>query len=131
MGAHLNHQRTLIVTSLLSVLLFTLHWSDEISRGIESGTVSSSGGFAILFVWLYATLVLSDRRWGLAIVLLGALMASGVPILHMTGAGLVGKRIAANSPGAFFWVWTNIALGATGMISLALTLHAMWNLRRK
>src|SRR5689334_3320757 len=106
----------LTITSLLSVLLFTLHWSDEISRGLEPGTLDASGGFAILFVWLYATLVHIHRRWGLALVLVGALMASGVPILHMTGAGWVGKRIAVNTPGAFFWVWTNVALGATGMM---------------
>ena len=126
------HKWTLTLTSLLSVLLFTLHWADEIARGIESGTVSSSGGFAILFVWLYATLVLIERRWGLAIILLGSLMASGVPILHMTGAGLVGKRIAANSPGAFFWVWTNIALGASGMLSVVLAVRALlrtWRVR--
>src|SRR5262249_31493608 len=107
-----------------------LHWSDEISRGIEPGTVNAAGGVAILFVWLYATLVHIHRRSGLALVLLGALMASGVPILHMTGAGLVGKRITVGSPGAVFWVWTNVALGAAGMISLALSLHALWATRR-
>jgi len=126
----MSRQRMLTTTSLLSVLLFTFHWSDEISRGIEPGTLSASGGFAILFVWLYATLVHIERPWGLVIVLLGAVLASGVPILHMTGAGWVGKRIPPNSPGAFFWVWTNVALGATGMISLALSMHALWNLRR-
>jgi hypothetical protein len=126
----MKHKTTLTITSLLSVIFFSLHWADEIARGIEAGTVSASGGFLILFVWLYATLVLIERRWGLAIILLGSIMASGVPILHMQGAGLVGKRIAANSPGAFFWVWTNIALGASGMISFALSLHALWSLRR-
>src|SRR6185295_6835515 len=105
-----KHLRILTLTSVLSVILFTLHWSDEISRGIERGTVDSAGGFAILFVWLYATVVHIERRWGLAIVLLGALLASGVPILHMTGHGLVGGRIAPSSPGALFWVWTNVAL---------------------
>jgi hypothetical protein len=111
------HQHLLTLTSLRAVTLFTLHWSDEIARGLEAGTTAAIGGFAILFVWLYATRVALHRRWGLIIVLLGALLASAVPILHMQGAGLVGKRLAVDSRGAFFWVWTNIALGLSGMIS--------------
>jgi hypothetical protein len=117
----MTQQRVLQVTSLLSVLLFTFHWADEIARGLEPGTIDAAGGFAILFVWLYGTLAIAERRVGLAVILLGALLASGVPILHMTGAGLVGKRIPPNTDGAFFWVWTNIALGACGMITLALS----------
>ena len=126
----MTHHRTLTITSLLSIVLFSLHWADEIARGIESGTLSSSGGLLILFVWLYGTLVIAERRLGLVIILLGAILASGVPLLHMSGAGLVGKRIAPNTTGAFFWVWTNIALGASGMISLALAVHALWPYRR-
>ena len=126
----MTQQRTLQVTSLLSVLLFTFHWADEISRGIEAGTINASGGFAILFVWLYATLAIADRRVGLVLILVGSILASGVPILHMTGAGLVGKRILPNTEGAFFWVWTNIALGATGMITFALTVRALWTFHR-
>jgi hypothetical protein len=29
----------------------------------------------------------------------------------------------------FFWVWTNIALGVTGMLSLVLSVRALWSLR--
>jgi len=37
------HERvTLTITSLLSVLLFTFHWADEIARGIEPGTLSAA-----------------------------------------------------------------------------------------
>ena len=127
----MTYQRTLTITSLLSIVLFSFHWADEIARGIEPGTIDRTwGGLLILGVWLYATLVHAERRLGLVVVLLGAILAAGVPVLHMSGHGLVGGRIAANSSGAFFWVWTNIALGASGMISLALSLHTLWNLRR-
>jgi hypothetical protein len=121
----------LMITSLLSILLFSLHWADEVARGFEPGTFSALGGLLILFVWLYGTLALTERRSGLVVILVGSILASGVPILHMQGAGLVGGRIAANSSGALFWVWTNIALGATGMISFALSTRALWSLRRK
>jgi hypothetical protein len=121
---------TLTISSLLSILLFSLHWADEVARGIEPGTVSAFGGLLILAVWLCGTLVLAERRWGLVIILLGAILASGVPVLHMQGRGLVGGRIPANSSGALFWVWTNIALGASGMLSFVLSTRALWSLRR-
>jgi hypothetical protein len=124
-----NHV-TLTITSLLTILLFSFHWADEISRGIEPGTVSAAGGLVILAVWLCGTLVLADRRSGLVLMLIGAILASGVPVLHMQHAGLVGGRIAVNSSGALFWVWTNIALGASGMLSLVLAARALWSLRR-
>ena len=92
--------------------------------------MSAAGGFVILTVWLCGPLVLAGRRSGLVLTLVGALLASGVPILHMQGAGLVGRRIPPNTSGAFFWVWTNIAMGASGMVSLILAARALWRLRR-
>jgi len=122
-------QLTLKITSLLSILLFSLHWADEVARGLEPGTVSAFGGLLILAVWLSATLVFAERRLGMVIILLGAILASGVPVLHMQGKGLVLGRYA-NTSAMFFWVWTNIALGATGMLSVVLSARALWSLRR-
>jgi len=50
----------------------------------------------------------------------------------MQGAGLVGGRIGngASTAERFFWVWTNIALGASGMLSVVLSARALWILRR-
>jgi hypothetical protein len=123
----MTSHRTLTIASMLSILLFSVHWSDEIARGIEPGTIDRTwGGLLILFVWLYGTLAIGQRRAGLIIVLVGALLASGVPVLHMQGRGLIGGRIAVGSSGALFWVWTNVALGASGMLSVALAVHALW-----
>jgi len=126
----MKHQTTLLVTSLLTILLFSLHWSDEISRGMERGDLSSVGGIVILVVWLSAALLLRDRLIGLIILLLASIMGTGVPILHMSGAGLVGGRIAVNSSGAFFWIWTNIAMAPISAIALFLSIHGLWSLRR-
>ena len=126
----MKHQRTLTITSLLSILLFSLHWADEVARGLEPGTFSGAwGGLLILAVWLSATLVFAERRLGLIIILLGSILASGVPILHMQGRGLVLGRYG-NTNAMFFWVWTNIALGASGMLSLVLSARGLWSLRR-
>ena len=126
----MKHPVTLTITSLLSILLFSLHWADEIRRGLEPGTISGFGGLLILAVWLCATLVIGGR-FGLVILLLGSILASGVPVLHMQGVGLVGGRIPVNSSGALFWVWTNIALGASGMLSLVLATVELWRLQRR
>ncbi len=126
----MKHQLTLTITSLLSILLFSLHWADEVARGLEPGTFSGAwGGLLILAVWLSATLVFPERRLGLIIILLGSILASGVPVLHMQGRGLVLGRYG-NANAMFFWVWTNIALGASGMLSLVLSVRALWSLRR-
>jgi hypothetical protein len=127
----MKHHITLTISSLLSILLFSLHWAHEVARGLEPGTVAASGGLLILAVWLCGTLVFAGSRWGVVIVLLGAILASGVPVLHMQGAGLVGGRIAngASTVERFFWVWTNITLGASGLLSLVLSVRALWSLR--
>ena len=123
----MTDHRTLILSSMTSVVLFSLHWADEIARGIERGTIDSTwGGFAILFVWLYGTLAIGERRSGLLIMLVGGLLAAVVPVLHMQGNGVVGGRIAVGSSGALFWVWTNIALGASGLVSFALAVRVWW-----
>ena len=123
---------TLTITSLLSIIFFSLHWADEVARGLEPGTISASPGLLILAVWLSATLVFGESRFGLILMLVGAILASGVPILHMTGRGLVLGRYG-NTSHLFFWVWTNIALGASGMLSVVLAARELWRLpwRRK
>lgn len=126
----MNYKVTLTVTSLLSVLLFAFHWADEMSRGMEVGTLSAFGGIVILVVWLTGTLVLGDRRSGYIISLLGGILGLGVLVLHMSGKGITGGRIPPNSPGAFFWVWTLIALGSTSTISAILSAQGLWRLRK-
>jgi hypothetical protein len=126
----MSQQRTLTVTSFLTVLLFTLHWADEIARGIEPGTTAAVGGFGILFVWLYATFAIGERKTGLVLQLIGGILGGGVPILHMQHAGWVGGRIPPNSPGALFWVWTMVAMGACGMLSAALAVRILWSVRK-
>ncbi|HVH10598.1 MAG TPA: hypothetical protein VM736_12450, partial [Gemmatimonadales bacterium] len=83
----------------------------------------------ILVAWLYGTLVLAGRRSGYIIIFLGSLLGSLVPIVHFRGAGgVVGGEISKSS-GAFFFVWTLIALGATSVFSLILSARGFWSLR--
>jgi len=124
----MNQKIILTITSLLSIILFSFHWVDDIVRGMAPGGVSGLGGVAILVVWLYATLVLAERRSGYIIMLIASMGGLGVLILHMRGAGLVGGRIA-HSSGIFFWVWTLIAVGVTSTFSAILSASGLWGLR--
>ena len=123
----MNRNVMLTITSLLSILFMTFHLSDDIVRGFEPGGVKNITGVLMLVVWLYGTLVLAERRSGYIIILLGSILGSGIPVVHMIGKGLVGGRIA-NSSGIFFWVWTLITLQVTAIFSLILAVRGLWSL---
>ena len=119
----------LTITSLLSILLVAIHLTEDIVRGFEPGKTSTYVGVLILAVWLYATLVLAQRRSGLVVLLLASILASGVPFIHMRGAGLVGGRLIGSS-GVVFWVFTLLALGVSGVVSALLAAQELWGMRR-
>lgn len=129
-GASGEHKVMLIVTSLLSILLFTLHLADDIVRGMEPGGVSNLIAVPILVIWLYGTLVLAERRSGYVITLLGSFLGMIVPVVHFRAAGGVVHGEIAKSSGAFFFVWTMIALGVTAMFGVVLAARELWRLRR-
>ena len=117
----------LTIASLLSILLMTFHLADDINRGMEKGGVSTLVAVPILVVWLYGTLVLAERRSGCVIILLGSLLGLAVPVIHMMGKGVgIGSNIA-NSSGAFFFVWTLLALGVTALFSVILSVRGLWS----
>ena len=117
----------LTITSLLLILFLTFHLSDEITRGMERGGLNMVMPVLVLAVWMYGALVLAGRRSGYIIMLLGAIIGTGIPILHMSGVGLVSSRIA-NSSGAFFWVWQNFTLCVISLFSVILAVRGLWGL---
>jgi hypothetical protein len=123
----MKHTTTLIVASLLSLLLLTLHITDDIVRGI-SPAESSNIALLVLVVLLYGTLMLPERRSGHVIMLLIGLFAAAMPVMHMRGAhyGEIAK-----SPGGFFFVWTLWALGGLGGFTVILAARGLWDLRRR
>ena len=115
---------TLTFASLLSILFMTLHTTDDIVRGMEPGTLFDLIVLPILVVQLYATLVLAGKRSGYILLLLVSLLELVVPVIHMKGAG-VGRAIA-RSNGAFFFIWTLLALGVTALFSVILSAQGLW-----
>jgi len=105
----MKHNVLLKITSLLSLLLLTLHVTDDIRpRDIEGRVFEHCA--VVLVVFLYGTLVLAERRSGSSsFSSLGCSRSHAV--VHMRGVHY--PEIAA-STGGFFFVWTLWALGALG-----------------
>jgi hypothetical protein len=119
----IKHHHMLTVTSLLSILLMSIHLTGDIVRGIEKGGQNNLVGVLILVVWLSGALLLSERRTGFVILLLGAIFAAAMPVLHMRGSGVGGEF--AKSSGAFLFIWTLYALGVTGTFSVILSVYGL------
>jgi hypothetical protein len=126
----MKHNLLLTIVSLLSILFFTLHMAGDIVYGYEPGTVGNLIAVPIAVVWLYGTLVLAGRRSGYIIILLFSLLSLAVPVVHMQGKGVGLASRMANTGGHFFFVWTLLALGVTGLFGVILSVRGLWSLRR-
>jgi len=67
--------------------------------------------------------VLTERRSGYVIMLLGGLFAAAMPVLHMTGSRY---PAIATSSGGFFFIWSLIVVGVTGSFAVILSARALW-----
>ena len=112
------------IASLLSILLLTLHVTDDIVRGISKAE-SSNTALTVLAVLLYGTLVLTERRSGHIIMLLVGLFAAAMPVIHMRGTHYAE---IARSTGGFFFVWTLWALGGLGGLTFVLAARGLWRM---
>ena len=124
----MKHNELLTIASLLSILLMTFHLADDIVRGFEPGKLTNLTAVPIFVLWLYGTLVLAERRSGYIVTLLGGLFSLVVPLAHMRGKGVGVTSSLANSSGHFFFVWTLIAIGVTGLFSVILAARGLWSL---
>ena len=125
----------LTVLCLLWLILLSFHLTDDMLHSGPNQTWVAQGGAVnlvvtvpVLALWLFAALVLRERRSGYILLLIGSLFALAMPILHMTGPRFAGGEIAKPS-GAFFFVWTLLALGIIGAVSAVLCVRALWTLR--
>src|SRR5258705_11758680 len=108
----------LTITSLLLLLLLTLHLAGDIVYGWEPGGIANLimiVPFSV--VWLYGILVLAERRSGYIIMLLLSLFSLVVPYVHMKGRGVGVTSKIANFSGHFFFVWPLLAIGVLGLFS--------------
>ena len=118
----------LTIASLLTILFLTFHLADDIVRGYEKGGLSNLIAVPIVVLWMYGTLVLTGRRSGFIINLLLSLFGLVVPLVHMQGKGVGLASRVAGSSGAFFFVWTLIAISVTALFSIVLSVRGLWSL---
>ena len=118
----MKHNVMLIVASLLTLLLMIIHLTQDVMRQAD-GTNMIPIPIVVFAVWLYGTLMLSDRVWGYIIMLLGGLIGAGMIIVHAKG-GVVSKS------GGFFFVWTLFALSTTGWFTAILSARGIWTTLR-
>jgi hypothetical protein len=109
----------LTISSLLSIVLFTLHLTHDLLFGLDSMSRAETFNFLlIMLVSLYGIVELAGRRSGYIITLLLGILAAGMPVLHTVGPRSI--RLG------FFFVWTLLALGATGVFSAVLSARGLW-----
>jgi hypothetical protein len=123
----MKHSVMLIIASLLSILLLSFHLTDDLLR---EGGLAVRGAWnliavLILFVLLYGTLVLAERRSGYIIMLIGGLFGLGMPVIHMVLARTVVANEVARARGDYLFVWTLLALGVTGLFSFVLSARGL------
>jgi hypothetical protein len=128
MGGVVKQNAVLVISSLLAMLFGTFHITDDIIRGFAPGGLSNVYVVLVVTIWLYASLLLAERRSGLVIILVMSLLSSGIPVIHMLGKRGISAGIPLSS-GAFFFVWTLIALGITAAFSVVLSVRGLWRLR--
>ena len=117
----------LVGTSLFSVLLLTLHFAQDAYHA-RPGTFEAGAGsltaILIMVVLLAGPALLAERRSGRIIMLLVALAAIGMPVLHFR---LPGDRSRYSD--ALLFIWCLIALGVNGLFSLILWVSELRRLR--
>jgi hypothetical protein len=118
----MKHNVMLAVASLLTLLLTIIHLTQDVMLKAE-GAVKFPIPVVVFAVWLYGTLMLSDRVWGYIIMLFGGLIGAAMIILHSKGF------VVSNSSG-FFFVWTLFALSTTGWFTAILSARGIWTTLR-
>ncbi len=116
----------LTVTSLLSILFLTLHLTQDILYGMaQPGLSTLLVVVPVLVVWLYGTLVLAERRSGHIIILIGSLLGLVASVIHFRGPSGVLDAEHLKSSGAFFFIWTLLALGVNATYSAVLSVREL------
>src|SRR5690242_11373846 len=117
----------LTLASLISLLLLTVHVTDDIVRGFDEAGPLNMIGITVSAGLLYGTLILRERLSGHIIMLLISIFAVGMPVVHLRSPHI---NETARSDGGFFFIWTLWALGVIGVFGIMLAVRGLWELQR-
>jgi len=108
---------TLTIVSLLTLLLMTVHFTHDVMHGAEPPR-SIMNASVILLVWLAVTVLLMGRTVGYVLLLIGSLLAAGMPVIHTMNA--------TTAKWEFSFYFTLLALGVTGGFGALLSAIGLW-----
>ena len=114
----MNRKIILPAASLVSLLLMVIHMTGDVF-GQHPGAVKYPIPVFVFVVWLYGTLMLSDKVSGYIIMFLGGVIAAGMIVVHSPGT-------VVRQSGGFFFVWTLFMLGMMGWFTAILAARALW-----
>jgi hypothetical protein len=117
----------LTFASVVSLLLLTIHVTDDIVHGFDDAGLINMIGITVAAGLLYGTLMFRERLSGHIIMLLISIFALGMPVIHLRSPHI---NETARSAGGFFFIWTLWALGVIGIFGIALSVRGPWELRR-
>lgn len=115
--------------SLLAIFFTTLHYTDDVIRkvrGMDQGGIAVLIAVLMLVVWLFAILLLNERKSGYIISLILSLLNSLIPLGHLTGVAgeaTPGEILASSGP---FFVWVVIALALTVFPAVILSAYLLF-----
>lgn len=122
-STHLTHPSMkskiiLQAASLATLLFMVLHMtSDVIEQAV--GHVKYPIPVVVFVVWLYGTLMLSERVSGYIIMLLGGIIGAGMIVVHSPG-------LVVTNTGGFFAVWILFMVAMLGWFTAILSARALW-----
>ena len=111
----MDRKKLLTITSLVSILLLTFHFTDDMAHGLDTPGPANLIAIAIVVIFSIGPLLLRTRLVGRILILLGAIGAIGTPVLHMQGKSF---PEIVRGPGGYFFFWTLLMLGVVGTLSL-------------
>ena len=120
----MTRSRMLTVSSLLSILLLSIHLSQDTlleKRGTWPAGPGVLIAIVILVVLLLGPTLLAGRRSGYIIMLVSGIFALGMPVLHLTG----GRFNPDRHSDALLFMWILMALGVSGLFSIILAVQSI------
>jgi hypothetical protein len=114
----MNHHRLLTLLSVFAMALLAVHLADDFILGFDKSVLASPYPIGIWVVWLWGLVLWRDRLGGRIILLLGGLMALGMPIIHIHGRGFGDDFV--HSGAALRFIWILYTLGAIGPLMIIL-----------
>ena len=123
----MKHEDLLTIISVVSTVLLSVHVADDIAHGLDSAGLINFVPIAVLAVFLYAMLMLRERLLGRIVILLVAIFAAGMPLIHLRSARI---NEIAQANGGLFFIWTLWALGVTGLLGITLVIREFVSQRR-